>query len=139
MERGTPSVSPTASGTTVRTPSLARISCRSSCAGTASSKIRAILGAAYVWTDSLALPIGLHFLMNFSVNNIYVLTNVRRVAEVVQMLLRTTVTGPSQFVQVYELVNTGAWLCVGALTAGYVALRYGGAESRLTSAYLQRA
>jgi membrane protease YdiL (CAAX protease family) len=94
-----------------------------------------ILGAAYVWTDSLALPMGLHFLMNFSVNNIYGLANVREAAEVVPMLIRPTFTGPSQFVQVYGLVNTGAWLCVGALTAGYVAFRYGGVKSRLTSAY----
>jgi len=97
-----------------------------------------ILGAAYVWTDSLALPMGLHFLINFATNNIYGLANVREAAEVLPMLIRPAFTGPSQFVGVYGLVNTGAWLCVGALAAGYVAFRYGGVESRLTSAYLQR-
>jgi hypothetical protein len=66
------------------------------------------------------------------------LANVREAAEVVPMLIRPTFTGQSQFVQIFGLVNTGAWLCVGALTAGYVAFRYGGVKSRLTSAYLQR-
>jgi membrane protease YdiL (CAAX protease family) len=96
-----------------------------------------ILGAAYVWTDSLALPMGLHFLINFATNNIYGLANVHEAAEVAPMLIRPTFTGPSQFVGAFGLVNTGAWLCVAALTAGYVAFRYGGVESRLTSAYLQ--
>jgi hypothetical protein len=54
------------------------------------------------------------------------------------MLIRPTFTGPAQFVGVFGLVNTGAWLCVAALTVGYVAFRYGGVESRLSSAYLQR-
>jgi membrane protease YdiL (CAAX protease family) len=96
-----------------------------------------ILGAAYVWTDSLALPMGLHFLINFSMNNVYGLTNVREAAEVLPMLVQPTFTGPSQFVGVFGVVNSAAVLCVAALTAGYVAFRYGGVESRLTSAYLQ--
>jgi hypothetical protein len=96
-----------------------------------------ILGAAYVWTDSLALPMGLHFLINFATNNIYGVANVREAAEVLPMLIRPAFTGPSQFVGVYGLVNTGAWLCIAALTVGYVAFRYGGVESRLTSAYLR--
>ena len=99
--------------------------------------IGVILGAAYVWTDSLALPMGLHFLINLSVNNIYGLANVFDAAEVLPMLIQPTFTGPSQFVGVYGLVNTGAVLCVAALTAGYVAVRYGGVESRLSSVYLQ--
>jgi membrane protease YdiL (CAAX protease family) len=96
-----------------------------------------ILGAAYVWTDSLALPMGLHFLINFATNNIYGLANVREAAEVLPMLVQPTFTGPSQFVGVFGVVNSAAVLCVAALTAGYVAFRYGGVESRLTSAYLQ--
>jgi membrane protease YdiL (CAAX protease family) len=97
-----------------------------------------ILGGAYVWTDSLALPMGLHFLINFATNNIYGLANVSEAAEAMPMLIRPTFTGPSQFVQTFGLVNTGAWLCVAALTAGYVTFRYGGIESRLTSTYLRR-
>jgi membrane protease YdiL (CAAX protease family) len=97
-----------------------------------------ILGAAYVWTDSLALPMGLHFLINFATSNIYGLANVREAAEVAPMLIRPTFTGPPQLVGAFGLVNTGAWLCVASLTVGYVAFRYGGVESRLSSAYLQR-
>jgi CAAX amino terminal protease family. len=97
-----------------------------------------ILGAAYVWTDSLALPMGLHFLINFATNNIYGLANVRESAEVVPMLIRPTFTGPPHFVQLFGLVNTGAWLCIAALTAGYVAFRYGGIELRLSSTYLEQ-
>ncbi|WP_254840114.1 CPBP family intramembrane glutamic endopeptidase [Natronomonas marina] len=96
-----------------------------------------LLGAAYVWTDSLALPIGLHFLLNFTINNIYGLANFGEAAEVLPMLIRPTFTGPSQFVQVFGLVNLGAMLCVAALTVGYVALRNGDFESRLSSAYIQ--
>ncbi|MFC7078257.1 CPBP family intramembrane glutamic endopeptidase [Haloarcula halophila] len=96
-----------------------------------------ILGAAYVWADSLALPMGLHFLINFATNNIYGLANVSEAAEVAPMLIRPTFAGPSQFVGVFGLVNTGAWLCVAALTVGYVVLRNGDLRSRLSSAYTQ--
>ncbi|WP_436930661.1 CPBP family intramembrane glutamic endopeptidase [Halosimplex halobium] len=96
-----------------------------------------LLGAAYVWTDSLALPIGLHFLVNFAMNNIYGLVNVSEAAEILPMLIRPAFTGPSQFVQVFGLVNFGAILCVAALTVGYVALRNGDFGSRLSSAYMQ--
>jgi len=94
-----------------------------------------LLGAAYVWTDSLALPIGLHFLVNFAMNNIYGLSNVIEAAEAA-MLIRPAFTGPSQFVQVYGLVNGAAVLCVVALTVGYVLLRNGDLKSRLSSTYL---
>jgi membrane protease YdiL (CAAX protease family) len=97
-----------------------------------------LLGAAYVWTDSLALPIGIHFLINFSINNIYGLANVGEAAEVLPMLIRPTFTGPSQFVGVYGAVNGAAVLCVAALTVGYVAFRNGDLRPRLSSAYLQR-
>jgi membrane protease YdiL (CAAX protease family) len=97
-----------------------------------------LLGAAYVWTDSLALPIGLHFLVNFAINNIYGLANFGEAAEVLPMLIRPTFTGPSQFVQVYGAVNAAAILCVAALTVGYVAFRNGDFGSRLSSPYIQR-
>jgi membrane protease YdiL (CAAX protease family) len=97
-----------------------------------------LLGAAYVWTDSLALPIGLHLLINFAINNIYGLTTASGGVEAVPMLIRPAFTGPSQFVQVYGAVNGAAVLCVAALTVGYVALRNGDFGSRLSSAYLQR-
>jgi membrane protease YdiL (CAAX protease family) len=95
-----------------------------------------LLGAAYVWTDSLALPIGLHFLINFAMNNIYGLSNFLEVAEVQAMLIRPAFTGPAQFVGAYGLINIGAVLCVVALTVGYVALRNGDFGSRLSSAYM---
>jgi hypothetical protein len=96
-----------------------------------------LFGAAYVWTDTLALPIGLHFTLNFGINNIYGLANVGEAGATAAMLIRPTFTGPSQFVQVFGLVNVGAVLCVAALTVGYVALRNGDLESRLSSAYLR--
>ncbi|MEZ3163059.1 type II CAAX endopeptidase family protein [Halorubrum sp. RMP-47] len=94
-----------------------------------------LLGAAYVWTDSLALPIGLHFLINFGMNNIYGLSNVVGAAEAA-MLIRPAFTGPSQFVQAYGAVNGAAVLCVAALTVGYVLLRNGNLSSQLSSTYL---
>jgi membrane protease YdiL (CAAX protease family) len=97
-----------------------------------------LLGAAYVWTDSLALPIGIHFLINFAINNIYGLANFGEAAEVLPMLIRPTFTGPAQFVGVYGAVNGAAVLCVAALTVGYVAFRNGDLRPRLSSAYLQR-
>jgi len=97
-----------------------------------------LLGAAYVWTDSLALPIGIHFLINFAINNIYGLANVSEAAKVLPMLIRPTFTGPAQFVGVYGAVNGAAVLCVAALTVGYVAFRNGDLRPRLSSAYLQR-
>jgi membrane protease YdiL (CAAX protease family) len=95
-----------------------------------------LLGAAYVWTDSLALPVGLHFLVNFALNNVYGLSNFLETAEVQAMLVRPTFTGPAQFVGVYGMVNGAAVLCVAALTVGYVVLRNGDLGSRLSSAYL---
>ncbi|ELZ43066.1 hypothetical protein C463_09970 [Halorubrum californiense DSM 19288] len=94
-----------------------------------------LFGAAYVWTDSLALPIGLHFLVNFAMNNIYGLSNVAEAAEIV-MLIRPAFTGPPQFVQLYGAVNGAAVLCVAALTVGYVLFRNGDLRSRLSSTYL---
>ncbi|WP_229770551.1 CPBP family intramembrane glutamic endopeptidase [Halorhabdus sp. CBA1104] len=96
-----------------------------------------LLGAAYVWTDSLALPIGLHFLVNFAMNNIYGLSNFLEATETA-MLIRPRFTGPAQFVGVYGLVNGAAVLCVAVLTVGYVALRNGDFGSRLSAPYRQR-
>jgi hypothetical protein len=57
---------------------------------------------------------GLHFLINFATNNVYGLANVREAAEVPPVLIRPTFTGPSRFVGVFGILNTGAWLCVAA-------------------------
>jgi hypothetical protein len=70
-------------------------------------------------------------------HNIYGLANVGEAGATAAMLIRPTFTGPSQFVQVFGLVNVGAVLCVAALTVGYVAFRDGDLESRLSSAYLR--
>jgi membrane protease YdiL (CAAX protease family) len=96
-----------------------------------------LLGAAYVWTDSLALPIGLHFLVNFAMNNIYGLSNFLEAAGTA-MLVRPTFSGPAQFVGAYGAVNGAAVVCVAALTVGYVSLRNGDLRPRLSSAYRQR-
>lgn len=96
-----------------------------------------LLGAAYVWTDSLALPIGLHFMTNFALNNIYGLSNVAEGGARAAMLLRPAFTGPSEFVQLYGTVNAGAVLCVVALTVGYIMIRNGELSPRLSSKYFE--
>ena len=78
-----------------------------------------------------------HFLINFSTSNIYGLANAGEAAKAA-MLIRPTFTGPSQSIQVYGLVNSGAVLCVAALTVGSVALRNRDLRTRLSSSYLQR-
>jgi len=95
-----------------------------------------VLGSAYVVTDSLALPIGLHFATDFAFNNVYGLSNVRpATAEVVATVLRPEFTGPERFVEVSGLINIGAVVTITVLAAGYVAAQYGRITLRTTSVY----
>jgi len=97
-----------------------------------------LLGAAYVWANSLALPIGLHIMTNFAMNTIYGLTNVFKPGAQAAMLIRLTYTGPSEFVQLYGIVNAGVVLCVVAFTCGYVLLRNSDFSSEFSSTYIQK-
>ena len=95
-----------------------------------------VLGSAYVVTDSLALPIGLHFATDFAFNNVYGLSNVRpATAEVVATVLRPEFTGPERFVEISGLINIGAVVMITVLAAGYVAAQYGRIMLRTTSVY----
>lgn len=91
-----------------------------------------LLGGAYVLTDSLALPIGLHFATNLAVNNVFGLSSVRPAASELATLIRPEFTGPTYLVGISGVVNTGAALAIVALTVGYVAVRYGSLTPRLS-------
>jgi membrane protease YdiL (CAAX protease family) len=95
-----------------------------------------VLGTVYVTTDSLALPIGLHFATNLAFNNVYGLGNVRpETAEIAATLLRPEFTGPVRFVGVSGLVNVGVVVLVAALSIGYVIVRYGPIRVRVSPDY----
>ncbi|WP_166377373.1 CPBP family intramembrane glutamic endopeptidase [Halorubrum sp. BOL3-1] len=94
-----------------------------------------ILGSAYALTDSLAVPIGLHFATNFAFNNVYGLSSVREGTAVLPKVIQPTFTGPEQFVGVSGLVNIGAVGCLGLLLVGYVFVRYGEFTARFSTTY----
>jgi membrane protease YdiL (CAAX protease family) len=90
-----------------------------------------VLGGAYLLTDSLALPIGLHATFDFAVNNVYGFANVRPAGDRLPMLVRPAFVGPDRFVEIAGLVNT-VWLVVaGLLVLGVVRWQYGTLEIRL--------
>jgi len=98
-----------------------------------------VLGSAYIITDSLAIPIGLHFATNLAFNNVYGLSNVRpETAEVAATLLRPEFTGPTRFVGVSGLVNVGVVVLIAGLSIGYVAVRYGSSRVRVSPVYAIR-
>ncbi len=95
-----------------------------------------VLGSTYIVTDSLALPIGLHFATNLAFNNVYGLSNVRpETAEIAATLLRPEFTGPTRFVGVSGLVNVGVVVLIAALSIGYVTIQYGPIRVRVASVY----
>jgi len=70
-----------------------------------------VLGLAYLLTDELAVPIGLHVAFDVSANHLWGLAAVvpeDRVAEI-PMVVRPEFTGPERFVGIAGLVNT-AWV-----------------------------
>lgn len=95
-----------------------------------------VLGSAYIITDSLAIPIGLHFATDFAFNNVYGLSNVRpETAEVAATLLRPEFTGPTRFVGVSGLVNVSAVVFMAVLSIGSVAFLYHSVKIRVSSMY----
>jgi membrane protease YdiL (CAAX protease family) len=95
-----------------------------------------VLGSAYIVTDSLALPIGIHFATNLAFNNIYGLSNVRpETAEIAATLFRPEFTGPMRFVGVSGVVNVGVVVLMAALSLGYVTVQYSAVEVRVSSTY----
>lgn len=94
-----------------------------------------VLGSAYVITDSLAIPIGIHFATNLAFNSVYGLSNVRpETAEITATLFRPEFTGPTRFVGVTGLVNLGVVVLIAGLSMGYVAVRYGPVRMRVSPA-----
>lgn len=75
-----------------------------------------VLGLAYLLTDELAVPIGLHVAFDVSANHLWGLAAAApgdRVAQI-PMVVRPAFTGPEQFVGVAGLVNTAWILAIGA-------------------------
>lgn len=90
-----------------------------------------LLGTAYVSTDQLAIPIGLHFAFDFAVNNVFGLANVRPEAASTPMLVRPTFVGPERFVGVSGVVNTAWLLGIAAMVLAVVQWRRGSLRSRI--------
>lgn len=95
-----------------------------------------VLGSTYITTDSLAIPIGLHFATNLAFNNVYGLSNVRsETADVAATLLRPEFTGPTGFVGVSGLVNVGVVGLIAVLSIGYVTVLYSPVGIRVSPTY----
>lgn len=90
-----------------------------------------VLGLAYLLTDQLAYPIGLHFAFDFSVNNVFGLANVREVSSQVPTIIRPTFTGPDLFIGVAGVVNTAWLLIIGLLTVLVLGWQYDSLEPRI--------
>jgi membrane protease YdiL (CAAX protease family) len=70
-----------------------------------------LLGGAYLLTDSLAVPIGLHFGADLAFNTLFGLSNVRPVGDAFAAVVRPTFSGPVRFVDVAGYVNT-VWIVI---------------------------
>ena len=90
-----------------------------------------ILGLAYLLTDELAVPIGLHFALDFGANNVFGLANVRDVAGDIPTVLRPTFSGPEVFIGLSGVVNTIWLMVIGILTVGIIKRQYGSLRPRI--------
>ena len=90
-----------------------------------------ILGLAYLLTDELAVPIGLHFALDFGANNVFGLANVRDVAGDIPTVLRPTFSGPEVFIGLSGVVNTIWLMVIGILTIGIIRWQYGSLRPRI--------
>lgn len=86
-----------------------------------------VLGLAYLLTDSLAVPIGLHAAFDVSVNNVWGLFAVRAGELPLEppTVVRPAFTGPEAFVEVAGVVNTGWLLLIGVAVVAYARFRNG--------------
>jgi membrane protease YdiL (CAAX protease family) len=84
-----------------------------------------ILGLAYLLTDELAIPIGLHFAFDFSANNVFGLANVRDIGSEIPMILRPTFSGSDIFVGLAGVVNTSWLIIIGVLSIIVINWQYG--------------
>lgn len=90
-----------------------------------------VLGLAYLLTDQLALPIGLHFAFDFSANNVFGLASVREAGTEAPTIIRPEFTGPDLYVGLSGIVNT-VWLAIiGALTIAAIAWEYGSVRPQI--------
>lgn len=81
-----------------------------------------VLGMAYLLTDELAVPIGLHVAFDVSANHLWGLAAAApddRVAEI-PMVVRPEFTGPERFVGIAGLVNTAWVLAIGVAVVAIV-------------------
>ena len=90
-----------------------------------------VLGLAYLYTDELAVPIGLHFAFDFGVNNVFGLANVREVAEEIPTIIRPSFAGPDTIVGLSGVVNTTWLLVIGVLLVGVIRWQYGSVVPRI--------
>lgn len=89
-----------------------------------------IFGLAYLLTDELAFPIGLHFAFDFGVNNVFGIVNVREGGDI-PMIIRPEFTGPDVFVEPSGLVNTAWLVIIGVLTVVGIRWQYGSLQLRI--------
>lgn len=90
-----------------------------------------VLGGAYLLTDSLALPVGLHVAFDLAANNVYGFANTRSVGDQLPMLVRPAFVGPDRLVEIAGLVNT-VWLVIaGLLVLAVVRWQHGSLDLRL--------
>jgi membrane protease YdiL (CAAX protease family) len=97
-----------------------------------------VLGAAYLWTDSLSLPIGLHLSVNFAMNNFWGLAAAGEGSENAPMLVRPEFTDVNLFTQVFGVANTAVILIIGFSMAGYIYYTQGSLKPRINSKYLSK-
>jgi membrane protease YdiL (CAAX protease family) len=97
-----------------------------------------VLGAAYLWTDSLSLPIGLHLSVNFALNNFWGLAAAGEGSENAPMLVRPEFTDVSIFTQVFGAVNTAGFIITAILITGYIYYTQGSLKPQINSKYLSK-
>jgi len=90
-----------------------------------------VLGLAYLLTDQLAVPIGLHFAFDFGVNNVFGLASVREAGTAVPTILRPEFSGSDVFVGIAGAVNTVWLLGIGALAVAVIGWQYGSLRPRI--------
>lgn len=79
-----------------------------------------VLGLAYLLTDQLGVPIGLHVAFDFAVNSVFGLASVRQTGTEVPTVIRPAFTGPDVLVGISDAVNTVRLVVVGLLTVAVV-------------------